>query len=95
MFDTSLRMHATRRIPDPQRQRGEVFLTLKMGRFFGSGSRETSEAVGEIRILTSSATHKASQRCRSGRKPDWPMRIPGVSEDLCLDSPESVGWMPD
>ena len=56
MFDTSLRMHATRRIPDPQRQRGEVFLTLKMGRFFGSGSRETSEAVGEIRILTNSAT---------------------------------------
>jgi hypothetical protein len=32
-----------------------------MGRFFGSGSRETSEA-GEIRILTNSATQNASQR---------------------------------
>ena len=43
-------------------QRYEVFLTLKMGRFFGSGSCETSEAVGEIRILTNSATQNVSQR---------------------------------
>jgi hypothetical protein len=49
-------------------QRCEVFLTLKMGRFFGNGSRETSEAVGEIRILSNSATQHASQNA-SQRNP--------------------------
>ena len=39
-----------------------------MGRFFGSGSRETSEAVGDIRILTNSAAKNASQRYQHPRQ---------------------------
>ena len=37
--------------------------------FFGSGSRETSGAVGEFRILTNSATNNASARCPNSESP--------------------------
>ena len=52
----------------PQRQRCELFLAVKMDRFFGRGSRETFEAVGKIRILTNPAAQNASQRYSNGEQ---------------------------
>jgi hypothetical protein len=48
--------HPPQQVLHQHRQRCEIFLKLEVGRLFGSGSCETSEA-GQIRILTNSATN--------------------------------------